>query len=103
MPSPAFRRALIAGLLLSFTVMRPAGASLVTITFDTGDPIGGLSVGSVLANQYAAFGVTFSPNAFTGAGGPTGSWATNTNMTVVSSTGRTWMGMPSAGSKGSAP
>ena len=62
-------------------------AAPITITFDAGDPIGGLAAGTTLSNQYAAFGVTFSPNAFTGPGSPTGSWATNTNMTVVSSTG----------------
>lgn len=64
-----------------------ARAAFVNITFDAGGSGGALAVGSVLSNQYAAFGVTFSPNAFTGPGGPTGSWATNTNMTVVSSTG----------------
>lgn len=57
------------------------------ITFDAGDPIGGLAAGATLANQYAAFGVVFAPNAFSGAGGPTTDWATNTNMKVVSSTG----------------
>lgn len=58
-----------------------------TITFDAGDPINGLPVGATLGAQYAAFGVTFTPNAFTGAGGPNGNWATNTNMGIVSSTG----------------
>jgi hypothetical protein len=65
----------------------PLDAQVRTLTFDAGDPIGGLAVGSVLGNQYAAFGVTFTPNFFNGLGGPTGSWATNTDMTVVSSTG----------------
>ena len=54
-----------------------AGATI--ITFDN------LAVGTTLSNQYA--GVVFSPNAFSGASGPTGPWATNTDMTVVSSTG----------------
>ena len=70
-----------AGLLLA------AGqASAGTITFD--ELVGGIpvvSVGDTLSTQYA--GVTFSANAFTGAGGPTGDWATNTDMTIVSSTG----------------
>lgn len=46
-----------------------------------------LAVGTTLANQYAGLGVTFLPNAFTGAGGPNGSWANNTDMTIVSSAG----------------
>lgn len=56
-------------------------ANATTITFDD------LSVGSVLSNQYVAQGVTFAPNAFSGSGGPTGTWATNSNMTIVSATG----------------
>ena len=65
-----------AGLLLA------AGqASAVLIDFEN------LAVGTTLANQYAALGATFSPNAFTGTGGPSGDWATNTDMTIVSSTG----------------
>lgn len=64
-----------------------ASAQTTILTFDPGDPIGGLSIGSSLSNQYAAFGVTFSPNAFSGPGGPNGDWATNTNLIVVSSTG----------------
>jgi hypothetical protein len=63
-------------------------AQTFTITFDAGDPIGGLPVGTVLGNQYtASTGATFSANAFSGAGGPVGNWATNTDMTVVSSAG----------------
>ena len=54
-----------------------AGATV--ITFDN------LPVGTTLSNQYA--GVVFSPNAFSGAAGPTGPWATNTDMTVVSVSG----------------
>lgn len=54
-----------------------AGATV--ITFDN------LAVGTTLSNQYA--GVVFSSNAFSGAGGPTGPWATNTDMTVVLATG----------------
>jgi hypothetical protein len=59
-----------------------ADAAPTVITFDD------LAVGTVLSNQYAAsLGVTFSPNAFSGPGGPNGNWATNTNMTIVSATG----------------
>lgn len=58
----------------------PAQAAL--ITFDAGDPIGGLAAGTILSNQYAGIGVTFSPNAFGGFGGPTGAWATNTGMRI---------------------
>ena len=54
-------------------------ASAAVITFEN------LPVGTILSNQYA--GVTFSANAFTGNGGPNGPWATNTDMTIVSSTG----------------
>jgi len=57
----------------------PANATL--INFDD------LAIGTTLSNQYAALGVLFSPNAFSGAGGPTGDWATNSDMTIVSSTG----------------
>lgn len=46
-----------------------------------------LAAGTLVSNQYAAWGVTFLPNAFAGSGSPTGDWATNTDMTVVSSTG----------------
>jgi hypothetical protein len=63
-------------------------AGTFTITFDAGDPIGGLAVSTVLTNQYqASVGVTFSPNAFSGAGGPVGAWATNTDTTIVDSAG----------------
>jgi hypothetical protein len=63
-----------AGLL--FTAA-PAGA--VTITFDD------LADGTTLSNQYAALGVVFSPNAFSGANSNSTaeSWATNTGMTVT--------------------
>lgn len=59
------------------------------ITFDAGGTGGVLAVGSILSNQYAAFGVTFSANTFTGPGTSTSGqpWATNTDMTIVSSTG----------------
>ncbi|BDC48958.1 hypothetical protein F183_A12740 [Bryobacterales bacterium F-183] len=63
-------------------VAAAAKADSFLITFDAGDPIGGLAVNTVLSNQYAATtGATFSPNAFTGSG-----WATNTDMRIVSST-----------------
>ena len=54
-------------------------AGATNITFDN------LAVGTTLSNQYA--GVVFSPNAFSGTGAPNGNWATNTDMTIVSSTG----------------
>ena len=56
-------------------------AAATTITFDD------LAIGTTLSNQYSGQGVTFSANAFSGAGGPTGNWATNTNLTIVSATG----------------
>lgn len=76
---------LVATAILSGICVLPAMAAVTTITFDAGDPIGGLAVGTTLSNQYAAFGVTFTPNGFTGSGAPTGNWATNSNMTIVNS------------------
>lgn len=54
-------------------------AAATDITFDN------LAVGTTVSTQYA--GVTFSPNAFSGTGAPDGTWATNTDMTIVSATG----------------
>ncbi len=58
-------------------------ASAATINFET------LAAGTTLSNQFAGLGVTFTPNAFTGAGSSTSgeTWATNTDLTIVSSTG----------------
>jgi PEP-CTERM motif len=44
-----------------------------------------LAEGATLSNQYSALGVTFSPNAFTGANSNSTSqpWATNTNMIIT--------------------
>jgi PEP-CTERM motif len=74
-------RNFIAGAALSLLAASPAWA--VTITFED------LAVGSTLSNQYAAQGVTFSGNAFSGAGSSTSGepWASNSDLTVVSSTG----------------
>ncbi len=64
------------------------GNTTYNITFDAGDAIGGLPAGSILSNQYTAItGATFTANAFSGPGGPTGPWATNTDRTVVDSAG----------------
>ena len=82
-----FRYFLLLTVALAFGAAS-ANATIYNITFDPGDPIGGLAAGTILSNQYlAATGANFSPNGFTGAGSPTGNWATNTDMTVVSSTG----------------
>jgi len=64
-----------------------AGATPVVITFDAGDAAGGVAAGVTLGSQYAAFGVTFAPNGFTGIGGPTHDWASNTSMVIASSSG----------------
>ncbi|MBC7941112.1 MAG: PEP-CTERM sorting domain-containing protein [Chitinophagaceae bacterium] len=58
-------------------------ASAVVITFED------LAPGAILSNQYAALGAIFSPNVFTGPGSSTSGeeWASNTDMTIVSSTG----------------
>ncbi len=54
-------------------------AGAVTINFDN------LAVGTTLSNQYAAQGVTFSANAFSGPGSSTSGqpWATNTDMRIA--------------------
>jgi PEP-CTERM motif len=72
---------LLAGVALGLAAASPAWA--VTITFED------LVAGSTLSNQYAAQGVTFSGNAFSGPGSSTSGepWATNSDMTIVSSTG----------------
>jgi len=48
-----------------------------------------LTPGVTLSSQYAALGVTFARNVFSGAGSSSSGfdWATNTDLTVVSSTG----------------
>ena len=70
----------ILGLFAVGLLAGTADASTV-ITFED------LSAGATLSNQYASLGVIFAPNAFSGAGGPTTTWATNTDMTIVSSSG----------------
>lgn len=69
-----------------------ASAATYNITFDPGDPIGGLAPGTTLSNQYSSIGVLFS----SGTGGATGvvnptatsqGFATSTDMTVVSIAG----------------
>jgi len=74
-------KSFIAGAALSLLAASPAFA--VTITFED------LAVGTTLSSQYAAQGVSFSGNTFSGAGSSTSGqpWATNTNMGIVSSTG----------------
>jgi hypothetical protein len=85
------RRASRFALLLLAAVAPGIQAQTYNITFDAGDPINGLTVGTVLGSQYAAAtGATFTPNAFTGSTPPPPTqpaWATNTDVTVVSSTG----------------
>lgn len=68
--------AVLGAALLAFATQ--AGA--VTLTFE------GLTPGTTLSNQYAALGVVFSANAFTGAGSSSSglAWATNTDMTIAS-------------------
>lgn len=71
----------IASLTAAVALFAVANTHADTITFED------LVIGSILGNQYSGLGVTFSPNGFSGAGGPTGDWAANTDMTIVSSTG----------------
>lgn len=63
--------------LASALALAAGHASATTLTFED------LAEGVTLSNQYAALGAIFTPNAFTGAGGPTGDWATNTDMTIT--------------------
>jgi PEP-CTERM motif len=70
------------GIVLGMALSGPA-AALTTISFDD------LAPGSVVGNQYAAQGVTFSANAFSGAGSSSSgqAWATNSSMVVASLSG----------------
>ncbi len=60
-----------------------AAQAATTITFDD------LTEGTVVSNQYAALGVVFSPNAFSGAGNSSSGedWATNTALDIASISG----------------
>lgn len=87
-------RTVAASLVVAAATAGAAQAAPIVITFDAGDPIGGLAAGVELSDQYAAFGVIFEANGFSGAGGPTGPWATNTHMTVVDSTNLVGLGVP---------
>jgi hypothetical protein len=63
-------------------VAAPALAAPVTIDFNT------TAVGTILTNQFAAQGVTFTPNVLTGTNSITGDpWATNTGLRVVALSG----------------
>ena len=64
-------------------VLAASHASAVTLTFEE------FAAGTVLSNQYAGSGALFSANTFTGPGSSTSgaAWATNTDMTIVSSIG----------------
>lgn len=70
-------------IVASGLLLAASQASAVTLTFEN------LAAGTVLSNQYAALGATFSANAFSGPGTSSSgkAWATNTDMTIVSSTG----------------
>jgi hypothetical protein len=70
-------------LLAAGLALAAVQANADTLTFED------LAAGSILSNQYAAQGVTFSANAFTGPGTSTSGspWATNSDMTIVSSAG----------------
>ncbi len=56
-----------------------ASATSYTINFDQDANGNAIANGSTASNQYAAWGVSFTPNAFAG-----GNWATNTGMTITS-------------------
>lgn len=67
------------GALALAAIAGTASAATRTINFDQ-DALGNaISDLTAISNQYAAWGVNFTPNAFSG-----GSWATNTGMTATS-------------------
>ena len=70
-------------IVASGLLLAASQASGTTLTFED------LAAGTILSNQYAALGATFSPNAFSGPGSSSSGeiWATNTDMSIVSSTG----------------
>ncbi len=78
MNKPKFAIFLATGLLL-------AAAETRAVTIDFED----LAANTSLSNQYASLGVSFAANAFSGNGTSSSGqpWASNTDMTVVSSTG----------------
>lgn len=89
-----FLRCTVVSIMLSAIPCVQAAAAPVVITFDAGDPVGGLATGATLGNQYAAFGVTFTPNGFSGTG-PTHDWASNTTMSIGATGGNVGtLGMP---------
>ena len=70
-------------ILASGLLLAANQASATTLTFED------LAAGTILSTQYAALGATFSPNAFSGPGSSSSgkAWATNTDMSIVASTG----------------
>lgn len=74
-----------------------AASQAATITFDAGDPIGGLANGAILSNQYAGIGVTFSSSPFAGTFNPVTNdvFVSNTGMRISNSTGPSPLGTPS--------
>ncbi len=86
--NPKKAQAPVTGTAKSAVGTNAAPNTTYNITFDAGDAIGGLAAGAVLGTQYqATTGAVFTANGFTGAGGPTGDWATNTDTTIVDSAG----------------
>lgn len=75
------QKKLALSMMAAAAVLAVGQARADTINFDD------LAAGTVLSNQYA--GVTFSANAFSGAGSSSSGsdWATNSDMTVVDSAG----------------
>lgn len=68
-------------LLAAAVALLAAQAGATTINFDE------LTEGTTLSNQYAGMGVTFTPNAFSGAGSSSSGadWASNTGMSITHS------------------
>ncbi|MES2707628.1 MAG: hypothetical protein V4726_13620 [Verrucomicrobiota bacterium] len=82
--SQASRRLTSSALLSAFVILLglPCAKAATLITFDSGDPAGGVQSQSKLSNQYAAYGITFAPYVFSGPGAPSGNWAGKTIVTI---------------------
>lgn len=90
----SLRTLMVNRFLLILVSLVSAYSAPVGIDFDD------LVDGEQLSNQYFSLGVVFSPNAYSGSGGPTGDWATNTDLSGfdILGPGAGNIGEPSLGS-----
>lgn len=83
----ALRSPLAAACLLVAAATAHAGSPAPTAAASHRIDFEDLAAGATVADQYAAWGVRFLANAYVGSDSPNGGWASNTDMTVVASTG----------------